>query len=133
VWNVLAYWEPRAQIYFELEGYHELKSYSDAEADYFVAKGIRLAPTWAPTVTMTFELALTAEDQSYRAAATPTLLPPPEPGREDKVKSAGLTWNYTPRDYLSLLLAYRWTDRDSNREIRANEAEIASAQVKIAF
>jgi hypothetical protein len=131
VWNVLFYWEPRTQLYFDLEAYHELKSYADAETDYFVAKGIRLAPTWAPTVTMNFELALSVEDQSYRATATPISIV--GPGREDDVKSAALTWSYTPRDYLSLLLAYRWTDRETNRLLRDYEAEVASAQIKIAF
>jgi len=131
VWNVNVYWEPRAQFYFELEAWHELKAYVDAEADYFVATGYSLTPTWAPTPVMDFGLKLQAEDQSYRAAGTP--FPTAGPGREDKTKSAALTWNYTPRDYLSLKLAYRWTDRDSNRDFRANEAEIASAQVKVSF
>src|SRR5690606_26171694 len=65
VWNVSAYWEPRAQIHFDVEAYHELRAYSDAEADYFVATGFRVAPTWAPTVRMSFELGLSIEDQSY--------------------------------------------------------------------
>jgi len=133
VWNVSAYWEPRAQIYFDIEAYHELKAYSDAEADYFVATGFRLAPTWAPTPLMNFELALSIEDQSYRAVATPTSDIGSAPGREDDVKSAGLTWNYTPRDFLSLHLGYRWVDRDSNFERRRHDAEVASAQLKIIF
>jgi hypothetical protein len=131
VWNVQAYWEPRAQIYLDVEAYHELKSYVDAEADYFVAQGIRIAPTWAPTITMNFVLALTVEDQSYRTTATP--LPIATPGREDDFQSAGLTWNYTPRDYMSFMLSYRWIERDSNRERNRHEAEVASAQIKFAF
>jgi len=133
VWNVTAYWEPRAQIYFDIEAYHELKAYTDAEADYFVATGFRVAPTWAPTTTMNFELGLTMEDQSYRAVATPFSDIGSGPGREDDVKSAALTWNYNPRDYLNVSLAYRWLDRDSNFERRRHDAEIASAQVRVSF
>jgi hypothetical protein len=133
VWNIQAYWEPRRQIYFDFELYHELKAYSDAEADYFVAQGVSLTPTWAPTPTMKLALGLTFEDQSYRAAATPESLPQSGPGREDDVKSASLTWSYTPRDFLSVELAYRWVDRDSNRELRRHEAEVASAQLRIVF
>jgi hypothetical protein len=131
VWNVALYWEPRVQLYFDAEAWHELKAYTDAEADYFVATGFSVTPTWAPTPVMKFALRLQMEDQSYRAAATP--FPIAEPGREDETKSASLIWDYTPRDYLNFILAYRWLDRDSNRAFRANEAEVASAQVKIAF
>jgi hypothetical protein len=131
VWNVAAYWEPRAQIHFDVEAWHELKAYVDAEADYFVATGVSVTPTWLPTPVMSFALALKFEDQSYRESGTP--FPVVGPGREDETKSAALTWEYTPRDYLDFILTYRWLDRDSNREFRANEAEVASAQVKIAF
>lgn len=133
VWNVAAYWEPRAQLYFDLEAYHELKAYSDAEADYFVATGFRLAPTWAPTTLMKFEFPLSIEDQSYRAVATPFSDIGSGPGREDDVLSAGVTWSYNPRDFLGFSLAYRYVDRDSNFERRRHEAEIASAQVRVVF
>jgi hypothetical protein len=131
VWNVNVYWEPRAQLYFELEAYHELKAYVDAEADYFVATGFSLTPTWAPTPLMKFALRVMQEDQSYRAAATP--FPIVEAGRDDQIQSAGLSWNYAPRDFLSFSLAYRWIDRESNRALRTNEAEVASAQIRVAF
>ena len=134
VWNITAYWEPRSQFYFDLEAYHELKAYTDAEADYFVATGFGVTPTWAPTNTMKFSLALSVEDQSYRATATPIAqLPNSGPGREDDVKMAGLTWNYTPRNYLGFMLAYRWIERTSNRTDRGHEAEIASAQIRVVF
>ena len=131
VWNVAAYWEPRAQLYFDVEAWHELKAYADAEADYFVATGASVTPTWAPTPVMSFALKLQYEDQSYRAAGTP--FPIVGPGREDETKLASLTWDCTPRDFLNFTLAYRWIDRESNRELRTNGAEVASAQVKIVF
>ncbi len=133
VWNISAYWEPRAQIYFNLEAYRELTAYTDAEADYFVATGLRVTPTWSPTPLMTFELGLTIEDQSYRAVATPFSDTGSAPGREDDVKSAGLTWRYTPRNFLDLSLGYRWIERDSNFQRRTHEAEVASAQLRIIF
>ena len=132
VWSINAYWEPRAQFYFDLDVWHELKAYADAEADYFVSTGASLTPTWSPTPLMKFSLRLLREDQSYRASAT-SLPIAAESGREDDLTSAGLIWDYTPRDYLNFVLAYRWIERDSNREIRKNEAEIASLQVKVAF
>lgn len=134
VWNVAFYWEPRTQLYFDVEAWHELKAYIDAESDYFVATGASVTPTWAPTPMMTFALKLQVEDQSYRAAATPfPVAVTPGERREDDTKSAALTWDYTPRDYLNFALTYRWVDRESNRALRENEAEVASAQVKIAF
>jgi len=131
VWNVNVYWEPRVQLYFELEAYHELKAYADAEADYFVATGYSLTPTWAPTPLMKFAFRVTQEDQSYRAAATP--FPVVGPGREDEILSAGVSWDYAPRDFLSFALSYRWIDRESNRPLREHGAEVASAQIRVAF
>jgi hypothetical protein len=131
VWKISAFWEPRAQYYFELEAWHELKAYVDSEADYFVATGFSLTPTWAPTPLMKFALSLQTEDQSYRRAATEFQIT--EEGREDDVQSVGLSWDYAPRDFISFSLAYRWLDRSSNRAVRAHEAEVASAQVRVAF
>ena len=131
VWSINAYWEPRVQLYFDVDAWHELKAYSDAEADYFVGTGASVTPTWAPTPLMKFALRLSYEEQSYRSAATP--FPIVEAGREDEIQSAGLTWDYTPRDFFNVSLTYRLLDRDSNREVRQHEAEIASAQVRIAF
>ena len=79
---------------------------------------------------MTFALSLNVEDQDYRNSASPGFELPELldlPGRNDDVKSAGLTWEYSPRDYLDFGLSYRLLDRDSNRELRVHEAEIASA------
>lgn len=131
VWSVNAYWEPRLQFHFDIDAWHELKAYADAEADYFVGTGASITPTWSPTPLMKFALRLQYEEQSYRAAATP--FPLTEPGRDDEIQLAGLTWDYTPRDFLSLALSYRWIERESNRSVRGNEAEVASAQVRIAF
>ena len=49
------------------------------------------------------------------------------------MKSAGLTWRYTPRNFLDLSLGYRWIERDSNFQRRTHEAEVASAQLRIIF
>jgi hypothetical protein len=131
VWNVNVYWEPRVQLYFELEAYHELKAYFDAEADYFVATGYSFAPTWAPTPLMKFAFRVTQEDQSYRAAGTPFQLI--QAGREDEILSASVSWDYAPRDFVSFALSYRWIDRESNRALREHGAEVASAQIRVAF
>jgi hypothetical protein len=132
-WNFNAYWEPRVQLYFDLELWRELRSYSDSESNYFVSSGVSLRPTWSPTPLMNFALNLSVEDQDYRNSASPEFALPDLPGRKDDVKSAGLTWEYSPRDYLDFGLSYRWLDRDSNRELRVHEAEIASATIRVAF
>lgn len=132
VWNLNFYWEPRAQIYFDVDAWHELKAYSDAEADYFVATGASITPTWSPTPMMKFSLRLQQENQSYRDAGS-NFPVASDPGREDDVSSANLSWDYTPRDYLNIVIGYRWLERDSNRDLRRHEAEVASAQLKVAF
>ncbi len=131
VWSLGMYWEPRAKLAFEIEAWHKLRAYVDAESDYFIGDGASIAPTWRPTTTLEVTAMYSYEKQDY--VGNTLLLPPIDIGREDTVQSAQLSLEWTPRDFLSLGLAYRWNDRDSNREFRGYGQNQSSAQVRVMF
>ncbi len=131
VWNVGMYWEPRAKLSFELDAWHKLRAYVDAESDYFVGDGFSIKPTWKPTTAIELAATYSYENQDY--VGNTLLLPPIDTGREDTVQSVQVSLEWTPRDFLSLGLAYRWNDRDSNRDFRSYGQNQSSAQIRLMF
>jgi Putative beta-barrel porin 2 len=128
VWNVNLHWEPRAKLYFDVKAWRQLKAYSDAETDYFVATGGSITPTWEPTETIKIAAILSSEKQHY--TGTELLLPQDTARRKDDVNSANVSIEYTPRNFVSVELGYNWVNRDSNRELRAYDDNVAYAQLK---
>lgn len=128
VWNVNLKWEPRTKLYFHIKGWHDLKAYSDAESDYFVADGASIGPSWEATETIKLSATLSRERQKY--TGTEPLLPQDTARRKDDVDAAEVSLEYSPRDFFTLELGYSWTNRDSNRDVRTNSHDTAYAQVK---
>ena len=131
IWNVRLKWEPRSKLNFDVKAWHELKAYVDAESDYFVADGVSIEPEWKPTSMVTLGALFSYENQDY--VGNGLLLVPLEADREDVAKIAQFNVDYTPRDFISVGLAYRWTDRNSNREFRDYNDNVTSVQLKLTF
>lgn len=131
IWNATLQWEPRAKISFDIKGWHDLRAYTDAELDYFVADGVSITPTWQPRPTIELAAAFSYEKQDYTGIAP--LLIDSDLLREDKVRAALFSIDYSPRDFISLGVNYRWTDRESNRPFRNYDASVVSAEVKLTF
>lgn len=129
IWDVTLRWEPRTQLYFDLKAWHELKAYADSESDYFVTDGGSITPTWEPTTRIKVAAAFAYEQQDYVGVGV--LLPPIEGNRRDDVTSALVSIDYTPRDIVTIGLGYRWVDRESNRDFRAYDDNLISAQLRI--
>lgn len=132
IYNATLQWEPRSKIEFDFKAWHELRAYSDAESDYFEADGISITPKWRPRTKLELSAAFSYENQDYIGSSL-VLDPIEEAGREDKMKSALVSIDYSPRDLISLGLAYRWLDRESNREFRDYGVNVVSAEFKLTF
>jgi hypothetical protein len=132
IYNATLQWEPRTKLQFDVRAWHELRAYSDAESDYFVADGVSITPTWKPRTKLEISAAFSYENQDYVGSSL-VLAPVEEADREDKTQSALLSIDYSPRDLLSLGLAYRWTDRNSNRAFRDYGVNVISAEIKLTF
>ncbi len=135
VWDVRMLWEPRSKLTFDLKAWHKLKAYADAESDYYEGDGVSIGPTWEATTKLKFAAEFSYEKQDYIGSALflGPIVDPIEAGREDEVKGAQFSLDYTPRDLISFGLAYRWVDRESNRDFRGYDANMASAQIKLTF
>jgi len=132
IWNATLQWDPRTKLGFDFKAWHDLRAYSDAESDYFVADGVSITPKWRPRTKLEIAAALSYEKQDYTGTSL-LLTPIDEANREDTMRSALFTIDYSPRDLVSLGLAYRWIDRDSNREFRAYGVNVVSAELKLTF
>lgn len=131
-WNAAMLWEPRSKLNFDIKAWHELKAYPDSESKYFEADGVSITPEWHPTTMIKLAAAFSYEKQDYTGAGFDLL--PGESEREDDVTAAQFSIDYTPRDFFSVGLAYRWTDRSSNRQdFRGYDDNMASAQIKLTF
>ena len=132
IYNATLQWEPRTKLEFDIKAWHDLRAYSDAESDYFVADGVSITPKWRPRTKLEISAAFSYENQDYIGSSL-VLTPIEEAGREDTMQTALLSIDYSPRDLLSLGLAYRWIDRDSNREFRDYGVNVISAEIKLTF
>ncbi len=128
--NALLRWKYSEKTSFELRGWHDLRSYEDAQSDYFVADGVSAGVNWQATEVLGLALLASHENQDY--ITDPLLLPALEP-REDKVDAAQLTLNYAPRRLLSFQLQYRWARYDSSRPLNSYDDNLTRAQVRLSF
>lgn len=128
VWRAELAWQPRPKFSTRLAAWRELRAHADAESDYFISDGFSITPTWSPIRQISLSLEAMWEDQEYLGfnpideATTP--------GRLDDVFSGLATFVYSPRENIELQLSYRALERDSNRDVRSYDAEVAAAQIR---
>lgn len=123
-------WHPGAKTQLAITGWRDLTAYIDAESDYFVTTGARIAPSWAPTERITTSVMLSWEAQNY-IGSNPTAAA--DPLRHDIVKYVQASVLYAPRPALELDLSYRRELRDSNRPELAYADNMALAGIRLLF
>jgi hypothetical protein len=126
-WRAEIDWHPRQKFSTLLSAWHEIKAYSDAESDYFIADGVSIAPEWKPLQTISISIAVSYEEQDYIGS---NLLLDQTSARADDVLGAQTTFVYSPRPNLELQLQYQYFDRDSNRDWRRYDAQVAGASIR---
>lgn len=128
VWRAELAWQPRPKFSTRLAAWRELRAYADAESDYFISDGFSITPSWSPISQISLSLEAIWEDQEYLGFGP--LEDVTIPGRLDDVFSGLATFVYSPRPNLQLELSYRALERDSNRDVRSYDAEVAAAQIR---
>jgi hypothetical protein len=113
-----------------LSAYRELHAYIDAESNYFVAKGVSIAPVWNVTDKLGFTLSASYENQDYIGSNDTVLL---TGARTAKVNSDQATIRYTPRDAWLINIFFRHEKRDSNQTGFAYRDNLMSANVTFRF
>jgi hypothetical protein len=123
-------WHPGAKTEVAITGWRDLTAYIDAESDYFVTTGARIAPSWAPTERITTSVAVSWERQSY-IGSNPIAVA--DPLRHDIVRYVQASATYAPRRALELDLSYRRELRDSNRAALAYTDNLAILGLRVLF
>jgi hypothetical protein len=123
-------WHPGAKTELDVTGWRDLTAYIDAESNYFVSTGARIAPTWVPTERITTSLAASWENQKY-IGSDPIGLG--DPFRRDTVRSVQASAIYQPRDPLELDLTLRREQRGSNRSSLTYTDNLAILGVRLTF
>nr|WP_298728870.1 outer membrane beta-barrel protein [uncultured Steroidobacter sp.] len=126
-WRAEIDWKPREKFSMLFAAWSELKAYTDVESDYFISDGYSIAPTWRPTEKLSFALTASYEDQEYLNTRDIELI---DGQRNDDVLTGLFTFTYKPRDQLAIELSYRGIDRDSNRDIRRYDAQVAGIALR---
>jgi exopolysaccharide biosynthesis operon protein EpsL len=123
-------WHASAKTEVAITGWRDLTAYIDAESDYFVTRGVKITPSWAPTAKITTSAAVSWERQNY-IGSNPTIAT--DPLRHDTVKSVQANVTYLPVRTLQVDLSYRREQRDSNRAPLAYVDHLAMLGVRLLF
>jgi exopolysaccharide biosynthesis operon protein EpsL len=123
-------WHPGAKTEIALTGWRDLTAYADAESNYFVTTGARIAPMWTPTDRITTSIAAAWERQNYIGSDATVF---DDPMRHDTVRSAQLNAIYVPRSALELDLTYRREQRSSNRSSLTYVDNLAMLGIRVTF
>lgn len=123
-------WHPGVKTTIAITGWRDLTAYIDAESDYFVTTGARIAPSWAPTERITTSVAASWERQSY-IGSNPTAAA--DPFRHDIVRSVQANAMYMPRPALELDISYRRELRTSNRAALTYADNLALLGIRLLF
>jgi len=122
-------WHPGAKTQLDVTGWRDLTAYTDAESNYFVSTGVRIAPTWVPTERITTSVAASWEDQKY-IGSEPRL---GDPFRHDILRSVQTNATYAPRAPLELDLTLRREQRGSNRSSLTYTDNLAILGLRLTF
>ncbi len=130
VWRTSLQWQVSGKTQVVLSAWRELTAYLDSQSDYFVSQGASIAPTWSVTgkISLTATAAWTRQDYLSSSPSAVLLA-----SRLDHVRSAQAALDYAPRDWVTLVLSYRYERRDSNRPQFPYDDRLASANLTIKY
>jgi hypothetical protein len=130
VWRASLQQQLTGKTQVQLSGWRELTAYLDAQSDYFVSQGGSIAPTWSLSGKISLTATASWTRQDYLSSSPSAVL---LASRLDHVRSGQAALNYTPRDWLTVVVSYRYERRDSNRPQFPYDDRLASANMTIKY
>jgi hypothetical protein len=110
IWRAALQWQPTDRLQWILTGWRQLTAYVDSESDYFVSKGVSLAPTWTATDTLKLSLTISRENHDYIDSSPSAIA---LVSRRDELTTEKARLLYTPTDSLTFDLTFRHDQRGS--------------------
>ena len=115
VWRATLSWQPSDKTQLQFAGWHELHAFLADASNYFISKGLSIAPTWKPTEKISVAFAASRENQDY--VAIQSVLGIAAPPRNDRVVAEQINVYWLPRQrwaFNAFLRNERRTSSDPN-------------------
>ena len=126
IWKAALRWRPTDHVQWVLTGWRQLTAYVDAESDYFVSKGVSVAPVWIPVDSLTLSVGASRENHDYIGSSPSALT---LVSRRDRLTTEQARVAYTPTHSLTIKLTFNHEHRESNQARFQYNDTIATASV----
>jgi hypothetical protein len=129
-WLAGATWDATAKLQLNLKTSRGLRLYEDNATSYIVVDTLEFVPVYAVTPKLSVQGEFRDQNWDYRGNPLSVLTPL---NREDKVRTARLSVNYSPLRNVAFSLSYEHGERKSN--IQFNDYEYYSwfSTVRVSF
>ena len=117
IWRASVQWQPtpKTQVLFGV--WRQLDADLTSQTDYFVDKGVSIAPQWTASEKITFSARVSRDNENY-VGANPigniAIGPVSQPGRRDTLTAETASMLYTPISAIQITASASHATRDSN-------------------
>ena len=135
IWRVKLQWQPTLKTQLAVGTWRQLNADLTAVTNYYLSRGVTIAPTWTASEKVTFTLTATQEYQNYIGSNPVGVLPIVDStaGRRDTFSTQNLNMAYTLSRALSFSVTASHERRDSNfSQFEYNDFR-ADASIKYKF
>jgi exopolysaccharide biosynthesis operon protein EpsL len=117
IWRASLQWQPTPKTQLLLGAWQQLNADLTSQTDYFVDKGVSLAPQWTASEKLTFTARFSRDNENY-VGSNPigniTVAPVSQPGRRDTLTAESASMVYTPISAIVISASASHTTRGSN-------------------
>ena len=116
IWRVSLQWQPTPKTQLVVGTWRQLNADLTSQTDYYVSRGVTLAPTWTASEKITFTLSATQEYQDYLGSNPVGVNPIVDStqGRRDTISSQNINMAYTFSRAFTLSVTAGHENRGSN-------------------
>jgi hypothetical protein len=130
IWHVTVNYQPDVQIGLRFKAWRDLRTYVDAESDYFVSRDLSIGPVWSPLERLTVSLDASREWQSFVGE---NLVIGSLPQRRAVLTTAKAKIEYKLRRRLEIDAGYNYEKRVSDEADESYKDNLAYISVRYSF
>jgi hypothetical protein len=124
-------WQPTGKTSLSVSAVRDVYGVDEIAATYVQSDTLTVSPTWAATSKLMMQASASYEIRTYQG--DPGFLLGATPQRDDKIKTTGLTINYTPHEKIQMQLAWQKEVRNSSTIGNGYSDNLLSANLRINF
>ncbi len=130
IWRVAFQWQPTQKTEVVIEAWRQLQAYLTSETDYYVSKGVSVAPVWRVSEKINLSVEVSWDTQDYIGTSNEeaAIL-----GRRDKLTGEQLIAAYNPIERLTVNFTVGESKRASNEQQFTFDDKKASLGFSVKF